>query len=144
MKFFCCSSKKECCDNPALALGLIRIGIVLLFLIPGVMKLTGPDMFLGMLEEKVGLTGTLKTVAYWAVVITEVGGAVAVALGNMVPRIIYKLALAGFAVILIVAMAKIHWGNNMAMISHTLMLLNVIALIVSRPMCPAGICGDKD
>ena len=132
-----------CCDNPALALGLIRVGIVLLFLIPGVMKFMNPDMFLGMLEAKVGLTGLAKTAGYWAVVIVEVLGAIAVALGNLVPRMLYKVALLGFLVILIVAIATVHWGNSMGVLSHFLMMLNVVALIVTRPMCPIGVCGDK-
>ena len=123
-------------DGPIVAFWLIRMGVVLLFLIPGVMKFMNPDMFLGMLEAKLGLFGVAKVIAYWAVVIVEIFGAILVAFGKFVPLVLYRLALLGFLVILLVATASVHWGNNMAMLSHFLMILNVLALLVTRPRSP--------
>ncbi len=141
-------AKKEscsicCCENPALGLGLLRIGVVLMFLVPGVMKLMDPTMIQGMVQTKVGIPGTAGLIAAWFVIIVEVGGGIAVALGNKVPKPVYKLSLLGFAVITVIATATIHWGETMPMLSHLLMLCSVACLFFTRPSCPMGICGEK-
>ncbi len=147
MKFSCCSTEKNCCENPALGLGILRLGVVILFLVPGIIKLMNPGIILNMIQNVVGIPGILGVIMAWLVIITEVGGGIAVLLGKIVPKLIYKISLVGFFVILLVAMATIHIpaikANPMGVLSHILMLCSVLCLMFTRPMCPSGICGDK-
>ncbi len=103
-----------------------------------------PNMFHGLLQAKLGLSGTLELVAYWVVVIVEIGGAIVVTLGKFFPKWLYKFSLLGLLVILLVATIAVHRGNVPQVMTHLLIILNIIALMFTRPMCPMGILGDRE
>ncbi len=139
-----CSSE-SCCENPGLGLGVLRIAVVMLFFPAGIMKLMNPEMIIGMVQNNVGISGTLGVLLAWAVIATEVGGSIFVLLGNKVPRVLYKLSLLGFMVVLLVAILTVHapGGDMMAILSHILMLASVFSLMVTTPTCLVGATGKK-
>ncbi len=133
-----------CSDNPALGLGLVRMGVVALFLVSGILKVLDPEMLKGFLDRMLHVPEAYIECVYWLVVVTEIAGAVLVFLGKLIPRAIYLIALLGLAVVIGVATYFVHWGDLMAVLSHVLIFLNLIALAVTRPMCPSGCpIGDK-
>ncbi|MCF7812565.1 DoxX family protein [Candidatus Gracilibacteria bacterium] len=142
-----------CCHNPALALFLVRIGVGLLFLLPGIDKwLGGVENFAGMLEGMVGLTGTAGLVAAWLVVLFEVLGGLFILLGKIVPKPLYKISVLGLFVISVVALLGVHlpaatdqWAgtNIVQLFFQVLATLGLVALWVTYPLCPLGITGCK-
>jgi len=141
-----CNSFTCCCENPALGLGMLRLGVVLLFLGAGVLKIMNPAIIQGLIQNQIGVTGTLGIVLAWIVTVTEVGGSILVFLGKLVPKILYKLSLLGFLIILVVVMLTIYIPRHdpMSILSHVLMITSVLCLLFTKPMCPQGIFGDKE
>ena len=88
---------------PTLLPFLIRMVIGLMFLVGGYGKLVSPEMFQGMLVNNLALTGVVGMIVYWVVVVFEGLGGIAVLLGKLAPRCLYKLALLGQFVIIVVA-----------------------------------------
>jgi len=136
-----------CCGHkPALALWLIRMGVGILFIVPGIMKLLNPEMFMGMLNVLYGWTGSILVIMAWVVVLFEVVGGLCILLGKLVPRAIYKLSLLGIFVISLVALLSVHVpsGDITGMLFQVFATLAIIALWVTYPMCPLGFSGCKD
>jgi uncharacterized membrane protein YphA (DoxX/SURF4 family) len=138
-KSFCC------CHNPALALGLVRVGVVILFLIPGIMKLMDPTMFQGMLTELFGAKGGMILFLYWLVVAFEILGSLFVFLGKLVPLKLYKISLLGLLIISLIALFLVHipTKNIMPILFQVLTTLCLMGLFVTKPLCCCGILGYK-
>lgn len=134
-----------CCHKPALALFLVRMGVALLFIIPGIMKFLDPDLFMGMLNLLFGWTGIMLVVMAWLVVIFEVVGGLAILLGKLIPRIVYKVSVLGIFIISLTALLSVHVpsGDVMGMVFQLFATLAVAALWFTHPMCPAGVTGQK-
>ena len=139
---------KSCCsNNPALGLALVRLGTGLLFLLPGVMKFMDGAMFKEMmLQGTLGLSGSMVEVAYWLVVIFEVLGGVAILLGSFIPGAIYKVSVVGLTIVSLVALLAVHIPNGFAgmglvtVLFQLLATLSLVALYVTKPVCPFGTC----
>jgi uncharacterized membrane protein YphA (DoxX/SURF4 family) len=143
----------SCCANNALGLGLVRIGVGLLFLVMGLSKLMMPEMVQGMLQNLLGVEAQASVIWYWILVIAEVGGGIVILLGKIVPKNLYYAALAASAVVMIVALitavipAVMDGTYPMAkrdLMLHISTLLTIIGLMWMKPMCILGITGDKE
>jgi len=135
-----------CCHKPALALLLVRIGVALLFIIPGIMKLLDPDMFMGMLNLIFGWTGTMLVLMAWVVVLFEVVGGFFILLGKLVPHVVYKVSVLGIFIISLIALLSVHIpsGDIMGVVFQLFATLAVAGLWFTYPLCPLGITGSKD
>lgn len=140
---------KKCCgDNPVMALGLARIGVGLFFTLFGAMKLfmMGPDAIVTMMSNLFGVTGAIALVMAWVVIITELAGGIAVLLGKLVPKSIYRLSLLGFAVITVVGFIAAHTGQAdtpKQLLWHGMLLFVILGLMAAAPRCPMGITGKS-
>jgi|GEM_PF-1908109 uncharacterized membrane protein YphA (DoxX/SURF4 family) len=135
----------DCCDKPAVAQCLTRLGVGALFLIPGIEKFMDPAMFQGILGSLFGWTGLLLTIGFWGVVALEILGGLFVITGPFIPKILYKLSLLGLFIIMFVALfsVAIPLGNKMELLFHVLSLLVILSLFLTQPICPfcpAGKC----
>ncbi len=127
-----------CCDKPAIAQSLVRLGIGGLFLVPGIMKLMDPAIFQGMLGVLFGWTGLLLTIVFWVVVAFEILGGLFVLIGPLVPKWLYKLSLLGLLIISIVALifVNIASGDLMGILFQSFATLMIVALMITQPLCP--------
>jgi len=116
----------------------LRISISALFVFSGVMKYLNPEMFRSMLESKLYFSGMGVSIAFWAVVATEVFGGIILLLGKYVPRFLYDIAIAGLFVILIVAIFGVLMpGKNFSGALTNLVLIGVLTTLFSfRSNCP--------
>ncbi len=136
----------SCMSRPDVALGLVRLAVGLLFLIPGIMKFNSPEMFQGMLGDMFGLTGGALMLAFWLVVLFEALGGLFVILGKLIPWQLYKVSLFGQLIILLVALFAVHIPGEMPMrepviLFHILGVASLVGLLVTPPMCPCGMTG---
>ena len=140
------------CNNYPLTLLFIRIGIAFLFFILGIMKIMNPEMTQGMLTQLLNMEGNTVIFLYWILIIVEVGGAIVVMLGNLISHVLYKIALSGFIIVLLVAIMTAIFPaiieNTYPMAKRDLMLhisslLTVMGLMFTQPFCPFGITGGK-
>jgi len=136
------------CHKTSLALFLVRLGVVLLFLIPGIQKLMDSAAFQAALGNMLGLTGTIGLVAAWLVIAFEVLGSIFILLGKLLPFQLYKISVLGLLVISLVIIFGVHLqAENIDIMKVLFMVLPTFALIglfVTKPMCPIGITGDGD
>ena len=138
-------SMSACCNNPGLGLALVRIGVAVLFLIPGIMKFQDPNMFRQMLFDAFGFQNTMNDVAVWVVIIFEALGGLMILLGKLIPKMIYKIAVLGIVIISLVALFGVHvpMGNTMGILNQIMATMAALALLVTKPMCPCGMTGCK-
>ena len=134
-----------CCDKPAVAQCLTRLGIGALFLVPGIMKFMDPAIFQGMLGSLFGWTGLMLTIGFWVVVAFEILGGLFVITGPFIPKGLYKVSLFGLFVITLVAFLSVilPLGDMMGILFHMLAMLVVVGLFVTSPLCPfcsGGVC----
>jgi uncharacterized membrane protein YphA (DoxX/SURF4 family) len=142
--------KKDMCDRPAHALMLMRIGVALLFLIPGIMKLMMPGAFqASMVEGGLGLGGAVAPIVTWLIIIAEVGGGLALLLGSKVPRCLYNLSAWVLLIITLTAMLMIRWQMGAGMdqdwvylLMHVLTILCLLGLSITNPRCACSITGS--
>jgi uncharacterized membrane protein YphA (DoxX/SURF4 family) len=143
MKKECLSaSGKNCSFNqPSLLPFLVRIVVGILFLTMGFNKLSSPDMFQGLLASKLGLSGTMGMLAYWLVVVFEGLGGLAVFLGKLVPKIVYRISLFAQFVIVLVAYFSVYGALDGQFWYHLLLAVSLLGLLFAVPRCPLGITG---
>ena len=146
MDGYCCSTSSHCCDKPNLLPMLVRLGVALLFITTGVMKVVDPEMCRGMLAQSIGLSGVMIGISYWLVVVFEALGGLFVLLGKLIPRVLYKLSLLGQFVIIAVAIVTVvlPGGNTIMLLFNLLLVLNIVGLYFSFPNCCCGITGSND
>ncbi len=139
------ASAGNCCSfhAPIILPLLIRLIVGVLFVVMAYGKLKNPEMFQGMLASKLSLSGTLGMIAYWLVVIFEGVGGLAVLLGKLVPRSVYRLALFGQLVIILVAYFSIHLPNGDKPWYFLLLGASLLGLMFASPRCPFGITGYR-
>lgn len=132
----------------------MRIGLGLLFLLPGIDKFRmGAEGFSGMLEMMLGMTGGMAVTAAWLVILFEILGGLALILGKMVPKNVYRVSVLGLLVISVVALLGVHlptamgeWGgmNTVMLMFQLLATLGLVGLWYTKPMCPCGMTGCTD
>ena len=107
----------------------VRIGLGLLFIFPGIMKLMNPGMIIGMLG---GMGFPLPMVLGWLVIIAEVLGGIALLAGYKVNYVVWPLV-----VILVVATVAVYLPdlakNATQVLFHLLGILSLISLYYSGP-----------
>ena len=107
----------------------VRIGLGLLFIFPGIMKLMNPGMIIGMLG---GMGFPLPMVLGWLVIIAEVLGGIALLAGYKVKYVVWPLV-----VILVVATVAVYLPdlakNATQVLFHLLGILSLISLYYSGP-----------
>lgn len=135
-----------CCYSPQWGLWILRLAVALLFFFPGFGKLmdtAGPQ---GMIDGLTGMSGVVTLILVWILIAFELGGSIVVLFGKIAPKMLYKIALMGQGIILLVAlfMMTIPSGDMMSILFHVLGVAAVITLITTAPMCPFNISGDKD
>ncbi len=139
------------CPGPVMALFMVRMGVGIFFLGFGLIKLfvSGPEGVTGMMAGLFGVSGAIAQLLAWIVIITELGGGLAVILGKLVPRIIYQLAIWGFVTINIVGFMSANWLKNesgfdiMQFLWHLMLLMVLVGLLLVGPKSPCGIIGDN-
>lgn len=127
-----------CCCVEGLLPMLMRLVVGILFVIMGLNKLMTPDMFQGMLADKFSLGGEALSVAFWAVVAFELLGGVILVLARLFPSWLYKLAILGQLVIVVVAYFTV--GD---LWYHLLLVAALVGLFFSLPRCLFGITGYR-
>ncbi len=124
--------------HPELSLFVVRLGVGLLFFVPGVMKFTHPAMFEAMLEDIFGVTGGFLILLYWLVVVFEIAGGLLIVLGKLFPKILYKIAILGLLVISVTALflVQIPTVETFSILFQSLATLCLMGLWFSDPMYP--------
>lgn len=115
-----------CKHNKNIGLLIIRLGIGIIFLMGGVMKVTGagPDMIamVGGAAHTIGLTFLSQTVWFWLATIGELVAGVLLIIGFLVP-------VASFLIVIIMAVAFAAMGYaNMQMMGMPIIMYAVVAL----------------
>jgi putative oxidoreductase len=119
--------------NSKYAPTLLRIGLGLLFLLPGLSKLANPAGIIGMLG---GMGIPMATLMGWILILSEIGFGGALLVGYRVKKVVWPLL-----VIMVVALLAVHvpaWiaAAPMAMISvltHVLAILGLTSIYLSGP-----------
>ncbi|MCB9809560.1 DoxX family protein [Candidatus Peribacteria bacterium] len=124
---------------------LCRVGVFVLFFFPGLQKIQDPSSFIPMIEAGFGLSGTVAVIVAWLVILAEVFGGLAILLGKLVPRSLYKFSVFG---LLLVSLGILYLQTAdpamMMMWSTTLLIILVlVGLLFSAPLCSMGITGYK-
>lgn len=123
---------------PELSLFMVRLGVGLLFFVPGTMKFMHPHMFQAMLEDLFNVTGGLMILLYWIVVLLEIVGGVLIVLGKLFPKVLYKISILGLLSISLVALFLVHIpaGETFSILFQSLATLCIAGLWFSDPMYP--------
>lgn len=136
-----CSLRCPLCKiyNPTFGGWILRLGVGMLFLFPGIAKIMDPAMF----QDMLGALGW-PVFLFWVVVAFELLGAIIVLLGKILPLPVYKIALLGQFIILLMASLFVVYptGDPVPLLFHILAMTAIVALFVSRPKCPWRITGD--
>jgi putative oxidoreductase len=119
--------------NSKYAPTLLRIGLGLLFLLPGLSKLSNPAGIIGMLG---GMGIPAATLMGWILILSEIGFGGALLAGYQTKKVVWPLL-----VIMVVALLAVHipaWiaSAPMAMISvltHVLAILGLVSIYLSGP-----------
>lgn len=136
---------KSHCNNPVLGLMLPRIGVGLFFLVFGLMKIMDPSSVEGMIGNLFGFSGILQTLTAWVLILAELVGGLFIILGSKVPLKLYKLSIMALIIVTIVGFITAHAGADdmiKQLLWHVMLLLVMLGLLHSRPMCPMGITGS--
>lgn len=116
-------------NNNELGPFFLRIGLGLLFIVPGIMKLMNPSMIIGMLGS---MGFPLPAVFGWIVILAEVLGSIALFAGFKVKYVVWPLII-----ILIVATSIVYLPdlakNAGQVLFHLLGIFGLISLYLTGP-----------
>src|SRR3989344_2791379 len=102
---------------------VLRVGLGVMFLYAGVMKLLDPSIISGMLG---GIGFPAPTFWAWVLIVFEVLGGLALVIGLQM-----KYTTIPLAIILLVATLTVHLANPGVALQHVALLLGVVSLWLS-------------
>lgn len=131
---------------PAVLNFLSRLGLFLIFFMPGLDKiqklLSGDTGLVGMLSNApLQLPAGIAIIAAWVLALTELLAPIVLIIGKLAPRWLYKAAALGLLIISLVI--TIYYSSGADWSRNLLMVLVALGLFMSKPMCAMGITGDK-
>ncbi len=114
--------------NANYGIALVRVVLGLLFLVPGIMKLTNPQMIIGMLE---GIGFPVAALFGWLVIIFEILCGIALIVGWKTKWAVWPVIVIMIVATIIVAPGQLAAGNPSGLLFHLLAIAGLVMIFLT-------------